>query len=320
MKTTVLGNSDLDITRIGLGTWAIGGSWEWGWGNQEEADSIKTIHAALDAGINWIDTAPAYGLGVAEEVIAKALKCTSHTPYVFTKCGLVWKDRAKGVASNSLNAASVRAEVESSLKRLEVETIDLMQIHWPFPENEIEQGWRALADMQKEGKIRHIGVSNCNTAQLKRVQEIAPVTSLQPPYSLVNPAIEQEVLPFCATENIGVINYSPMGSGVLSGKMTPERVAQMDSTDWRRNHGDFKERLPSIMKLVDHLAQIGGKHNATAGEVAIAWTLTNPAVTASIVGMRRADQIEGVIKAGTLELTAAETELIREFAHNTIWA
>ncbi len=317
MKKSLLGNSDLDITRIGLGTWAIGGSWQWGWGNQEESDSIKTIHAALDAGINWIDTAPAYGLGVAEEVCAKALKSTSHTPYVFTKCGMVWKDRSKGIVTNSLK--SVRDEVEASLKRLDIDTIDLMQIHWPFPDNEIEEGWSVLADMQKEGKIRHIGVSNFNKSQLIRAQKVAPVTSLQPPYSLVNPAIEQDVLPFCANENIGVINYSPMGSGVLSGSMTPERVIQMDTTDWRKNHGDFKERLPNIMKLVDLLKQIGEKQDATAGEVAIAWTLSNPAVTASIVGMRRMDQVNGVIKAGTIELAPEEIASIQGFAQQTIW-
>jgi aryl-alcohol dehydrogenase-like predicted oxidoreductase len=307
-----LGNSDLMITRIGFGAWAIGGSWEWGWGAQEDKQSIDTIHQALEMGINWIDTAAVYGLGRSEEVIAKALKQTSYRPYLFTKCGLLWDESGK--VSNTLNRASVEAELDASLKRLNVETIDLFQIHWPNPEDEIEEAFETMAAMQKKGKIRYLAVSNFSPEQMERVSKFGEITSNQPPYSLAFPQVEEDVLPYCLEHNIGVINYSPMASGLLSGKMTRERIANLDETDWRRRGGEFKEpRLSRNLALVEILKEIGAHHGATAGEVAIAWTLLNPAVTGAIVGLRRPDQVDGVIRAGELKLSAEDIQRIEDF-------
>lgn len=307
-----LGNSDLEITRIGFGAWAIGGSWEWGWGNQEDQQSIDTIHRALEMGINWIDTAAIYGLGRSEEVIARALKQTSYKPYIFTKCGLVW-DEDKNI-SNALTRKSVEAEVDASLKRLDVETIDLYQIHWPNPDGDIEEAFETMADLQKKGKIRWLAVSNFSTEQMERVSKIAPITSNQPPYSLAFPQVEEDVLPYCQENNIGVINYSPMASGLLSGKMTRERIANLDEDDWRRRGGEFQEpRLTRNLALVEILKEIGTRHGATAGEVAIAWTLLHPAVTGAIVGLRRPDQVDGIIHAGEIKLSAEEIQQIEDF-------
>src|SRR5450759_1369347 len=287
MQTRQLGNSDMHITPLGLGTWAIGGgNWEMAWGSQDDEQSIAAIHRALDLGINWIDTAAVYGLGHSEEVVARALKGRSSRPYVFTKCSLVWDEQGK--ISNSLKAVSIRQEAENSLRRLGVDVIDLYQIHWPNPEADIEEGWRTMAELKADGKVRYIGVSNFNVEQMRRVQAIAPIDSLQPPYSLVRPEAGDEILPFCRQQSIGVIFYAPMMSGLLTGKMTRERIANMEQDDWRRRSPEFQElRLSRNLVLVEKLREIGNRHGVTPGVVAIAWTLRNPAVTGAIVGGRR---------------------------------
>ena len=301
-----LGNSDLHITPIGFGAWAVGGGdWQYSWGPQDDADSIAAIHRALDLGINWIDTAAIYGLGHSEEVVARALKSTTHKPYVFTKCSMRWNDDRS--IYNSLKADSIADEVEASLKRLGVETIDLYQVHWPNPDAEIEEGWAALAKLREQGKLRWIGVSNFNVTQMKRAQQIAPITSLQPPYSMLRRAIEQEILPHAQANNIGVINYSPMVSGLLSGKMTTARVAALPDDDWRRRAPEFNEpRLSRNLRLVDFLAGIGKPHGVTPGVVAIAWTLHHPAVTGAIVGGRSPKQVEETAAALAFRLTDDE--------------
>ena len=312
-KTRQLGNSDLHLTPIGFGAWAIGGgNWEYAWGSQDDSESVAAIERALDLGINWIDTAAIYGLGHSEEIVAKALKNTSHKPYIFTKCSMRWhEDRS---IYRSLKAASLREELENSLTRLGVETIDLYQIHWPNPEEDIEEGWETLAKFQQEGKVRYIGVSNFSVDQMKRAMKIAPVTSLQPPYSLLNRNIEAEILPFAQQNNIGVINYSPMASGLLTGKMTQERIENMPPDDWRRKAPQFKEpKLSRNLKLVELLAAVGKSHDVEPGVVAVAWTLHHPAITAAIVGARRADQVEGTIKAASFRLTDEEYQRITAF-------
>ena len=306
METRRLGNSDLLITPIGFGAWAIGGSgWEFGWGSQDDNDSIAAIHAALDAGVNWIDTAAVYGLGHSEEVVARALYGRTDRPYLFTKCSMVWDER--GQIGHSLKAESIRRECEASLRRLRVETIDLYQIHWPDPEDEIEEGWATLAALKREGKVRHIGVSNFSAEEMERVEEIAPITSLQPRYSLVHREVEQEILPYAQQENIGVIAYSPMASGLLTGTMTPERIASLAADDWRKEHPDFQEpRLSRNLRLVRLLRGIARRHGLTTAEVAVAWVLANPAVTGAIVGARRPDQVRGVVGAADFQLTPRE--------------
>lgn len=304
-----LGNSDLKLTPIGFGAWAIGGGdWKFAWGPQDDNASIEAIHRALDLGINWIDTAAVYGLGHSEEIVARALKSTSHKPYVFTKCALRWNpDRT---IFNSIKADSVRYELENSLRRLNVETIDLYQIHWPNPDPEIEEGWEELAKLKEQGKIRWIGVSNFNMEQMKRAQKIAPITSLQPPYSMLRRAIEEEILPYVQQNGIGVINYSPMVSGLLTGKMTAERIAAMPADDWRRNAVEFNEpRLSRNLKLVELLREIGSGHGVAPGVVAVAWTLHHPAITAAIVGGRSGKQVEEV--AAALQFRLAEEEYAR---------
>ena len=308
-----LGHSDLALTPIGFGAWAIGGGdWTYAWGPQDDNQSIQAIHRALDLGINWIDTAAVYGLGHSEKVVAKALKSVSNKPYVFTKCSLRWNaDRS---IYNSLKATSVAEELEGSLRRLGVETIDLYQVHWPNPDEEIEEGWEALARLREQGKIRWVGVSNFSADQMKRVQKIAPVTSLQPPYSMLRRAIEQEVLPFAQANGIGVINYSPMVSGLLTGKMTPERVAALPADDWRRNAVEFNEpRLSRNLRLVELLREIGSGHGVTPGVVAVAWTLHHPAITAAIVGGRNGRQVEEMAAALTFRLSGGEYARINEF-------
>lgn len=310
METRQLGVSELAITPIGLGTWAIGGgNWESGWGSQDDDESIATIHRALDMGINWIDTAAVYGLGRSEEVVGRALQGVSQRPYIFTKCSLIWDEQRR--VSSSLKRASVKREAEASLRRLQVERIDLYQIHWPNPDAEIEEGWAALAELQREGKVRALGVSNFSVSQMRRVQQIAPITSLQPPYSLLDRAIEDEILPFCQQQHIGVIAYSPMASGLLSGKMTRARVAALPSDDWRSHSAQFAEpQLSRSLYLVETLRDIGARHGRTAGEVAIAWTLRRPEVTGAIVGARSPEQLDGVIGAGALRLSAEEIDEI----------
>jgi aryl-alcohol dehydrogenase-like predicted oxidoreductase len=314
METRQLGNSDLFITPIGFGAWAIGGGgWAFGWGPQDDEQSIAAIREALDAGVNWIDTAAVYGLGHSEQVVARALKGVKNPPYIFTKCSMVWG--ANGNISHSLKAESVRQECENSLRRLKVERIDLYQIHWPIPAADIEEGWTTLAKLKEEGKVRNIGVSNFNVAQMRRAEAIAPITSLQPPYSLIRRDVEAEILPFAARERVGVIAYSPMGSGLLSGAMTRERIAALPADDWRRDNPDFQEpRLSRNLELVRLLRRIGAKHGRMPAQVAVAWVLRNPAVTGAILGSRRPGQLVELIPATEFQLDPPEVTQIDSFA------
>jgi len=311
MDKKQLGNSDLHLSPIGFGAWAIGGGdWAFAWGDQDDNDSIAAIHRALDLGINWIDTAAVYGLGHSEEVVAKAVKSSSHKPYIFSKCSMVWDE--KGEITNSQK--QIRRECEASLRRLQVEAIDLYQVHWPKPDEDIEEGWSVMADLQREGKVRWIGVSNFNVTQIKRAEKIAPVTSLQPPYSIIRRQIEAEILPYCEKQGIGVISYAPMASGLLTGAMSKERVAAFPANDFRRNAKNYQEPLLSRnLAVADKLKEIGARHKVAAGVIAIAWTLHNPAITAAIVGGRNAKQVEGVIPAATVRLTEAEYTEINAF-------
>lgn len=307
MQKKRLGNSDLELTPIGVGAWAMGGSgWAFAWGPQDDNQSIEAIHAALDHGVNWIDTAAVYGLGHSEEVVGRALEGRSNKPYVFTKCARNWNEKRE--IQKILKRESVRQECENSLRRLKVDAIDLYQIHWPEPDEDVEEGWETLVRLKEEGKVRWIGVSNFNAQQLERCRKIAPVTSLQPPYSAISPEVEGAILPYCLEHNIGVIVYSPMKSGMLTGKMNKERVANMPADDFRRRTPAFQEpNLSRNLALADLMKTIGARHGRTAGEVAIAWTLRHPAVTAAIVGMRSAEQVTGVI--GALEFRLSPEEI-----------
>jgi aryl-alcohol dehydrogenase-like predicted oxidoreductase len=314
VQTRQLGTSDLFITPIGFGAWAIGGpGYAFGWGPQDDNDSIAAIRRALDLGINWIDTAAGYGLGHSERIVARAVKsrATGTRPYVFTKGGLVSDQRRE--IHHTLKAASLRREVEDSLRRLETDRIDLYQIHWPaFPPGnphapDIEEGWTALVEMQREGKLRHIGVSNFNVEQLERISRIAKPASLQPPYSLIMPKVEKEILPYCLSHQIGVIVYSPMQSGLLTGAMTRERIAALPQDDWRRISPEFREpNLTRNLRVVEKLRTVGGRHGKSPAEVAIAWTLRSPAVTGAIVGARNPKQVEGFIGAAEWRLSEDE--------------
>ncbi len=311
-----LGNSDLQLTAIGFGAWAIGGGdWQYAWGPQDDSDSIAAIHRALDLGINWIDTAAVYGLGHSEEIVGRAVKSSPRKPYIFTKCSMRW--HADRTIYNSLKAASIAEEVEASLRRLQVDAIDLYQIHWPNPDADVEEGWETLSRLRDQGKLRWIGVSNFNVEQMMRAQKIAPITSLQPPYSMLRRAIEAEILPFAQASRIGVINYSPMLSGLLAGKMTPERIAAFPANDWRRKNVEFNEpRLSRNMRLVELLREIGSGHGVTPGVVAVAWALHHPAITAAIVGGRSPRQVEETAAALSFRLTESEYAKIGEFLAN----
>ena len=319
MKTKQLGNSDLAITPVGYGSWAIGGSgWQFAWGKQTDNDSIAAIHRALELGVNWIDTAAVYGMGHSEEIVSQAL-ATWHgpQPYVFTKCGLRWD--AQGQTRHDLSASSIRQECEDSLRRLKVDAIDLYQIHWPMDDvNELEEGWSTMAQLKHEGKVRWIGVSNFDVEQMERAQAIAPITSLQPPYSLVRPEVESEILPFCDRELIGVIIYSPMASGLLTGAMTRERIAKLPADDWRKRSPEFSEpKLSANLALVEQLRTVGKLHDCSPGAVAIAWTLQHYAVTAAIVGARNPGQVDDMVAAAGIHLTESdymEIEAVHELA------
>src|SRR5258706_11104276 len=312
MKTKQLGNSDLFITPVGFGAWAIGGSgWEFAWGAQDDSASIAAIHRALKSGVNWIDTAAVYGTGHSEEVVARALSnWQGPRPYVFTKCGLRWD--GDGKVHEVLKADSIRRECEDSLRRLKVETIDLYQVHWPVDDTaDLEEGWTAMAQLQQEGKVRWIGVSNFNVEQMQIAQRIAPITSLQPPYSLIRPEIEEDILPYCQLEDIGVIVYSPMASGLLTGAMTRERISKLPEDDWRKHHADFNEpKLSTNLALVERLRAIASRHDCFPGAVAVAWTLRHPAVTAAIVGARKPEQVDDVLATAAIHLTPADLEEI----------
>jgi aryl-alcohol dehydrogenase-like predicted oxidoreductase len=303
MTTTQLGNTGMEITRIGFGAWAIGGGdWEYGWGPQDDEQSIAAIGRALEHGVNWIDTAAAYGFGHSEEVVGRALRGVDRRPYVFTKASLV--DGGAGKVVNCLRRDSVLREAEASLRRLEVDAIDLYQLHWPDPDPDIEEGWGALAELHEQGLVRHIGVSNFSVEQLRRIQGIAPVETLQPPYSLADRAVEDAILPFAEREGIGVIAYSPMASGLLTGKMTRERIAGLPASDWRKRDAAFNEpALSEHLATVERLEAVAARHGTTPGSVAIAWTLRHPAVDGAIVGFRRPDQVDPLLDGATLELS-----------------
>ena len=311
MQTVKFGKTGVEITQIGFGSWAIGGNT---WGPQDDGEAIGAIRRAVELGMNWVDTAAVYGLGHSEELVAQALKGVPEPdrPYVFTKCSLIWDEN--GDVHNVLKKDSVKRECEESLQRLQTDVIDLYQIHWPNPDEDIEEGWEAMAELKEEGKVRRIGVTNFDVEQMERIREIAPVETLQPPYNMLKRGIEDEILPYCQENDIGVIAYSPMRSGLLTGKMSPERVANLPADDWRRNSSDFQEpRLSRNLELVSLLEEIGVEHGRSPGEVAIAWTLRHQAVTAAIVGGRRPDQVDGIIGAAELRLSEDELDKIQSF-------
>ena len=302
MRTRKLGYTDLQLTTIGLGTWAIGGGdWQWGWGPQDDQESIAALQRGLDLGINWIDTAAAYGLGHAEEVVGKAIAGRRDEVIIATKCGLVWEESP--MVKNWLK--SVRQEAEASLRRLNVDVIDLYQIHWPVPDEDIEEAWQVIADLIKEGKVRYGGVSNFSVAQIKRSQAIHPVASLQPPYNMLERAIEAELLPYCGANNIGVIAYSPMQTGLLTGKYTREKIASLPDEDWRKERNpQFQEpALSANLTLVEKLKPIAARNGKTLAQLALAWVLRRPEITAAIAGARRPSQIEETVEAGDWELS-----------------
>jgi aryl-alcohol dehydrogenase-like predicted oxidoreductase len=309
-RTTELGNTGMEITRVGFGAWAIGGGgWDGGWGEQDDEASIETIHRALEFGVNWIDTAAVYGFGRSEEVVGRALAGLANRPYVFTKASRVAE--APGRIVSSLKRDSILREAEGSLARLGVDAIDLYQIHWPNPDEDIEEGWSALAELKEQGLVRHIGVSNFDVEQLRRIQQIAPVETLQPPYSLITREVEDLVLPFAEREAIGVIVYSPMGSGLLTGAMTRDRIANLPDDDWRKRNARFQEpELSRHLALVERITMVAERLETTPGAVAVAWTLTNPAVDAAIVGFRRPDQVDAIIGAGNLKLSQDDLDTI----------
>jgi aryl-alcohol dehydrogenase-like predicted oxidoreductase len=306
LTTTQLGQTDLEITRMGFGAWAIGGGdWEFGWGPQDDEQSIAAIHRALEQGINWIDTAAAYGFGRSEEIVGRALQGVAARPYVFTKCSLL--EGPGRTVVHSLKRDSILREAQSSLGRLGVDAIDLYQIHWPIPAADIEEGWAALAELKEQGSVRHIGVSNFDVEQLRRIQQIAPVETLQPQYSLIERDIERAILPFAERERIGVIAYSPMGSGMLSGGMTRARVESLPDDDWRKRDERFNEpQLSRNLQLVERLKTVADRYDTTPGAIAVAWTLRNPAVDGAIVGFRRPDQVDPIMPAANLELTGED--------------
>jgi aryl-alcohol dehydrogenase-like predicted oxidoreductase len=310
LQTTQLGHTGLEITRVGFGAWAIGGGgWEFGWGAQEDEQSVAAIRRALELGVNWIDTAAAYGFGHSEEIVGRALDGLSERPYVFTKASLL-EGSGRRVVHN-LKRESIIREAHASLERLRIDAIDLYQIHWPIPDEDIEEGWAALAELKEQGLVRHIGVSNFDVAQLRRIQEIAPVETLQPQFSLIERDVEREILPFAERNGMGVIVYSPMGSGLLTGRMTRERIASMPDDDWRKQDPRFREpELSRNLELVDRLATVAESHDTVPGAVSIAWTLRNPAVDGAIVGFRSPDQVEPLIDAANLELADEDISTI----------
>jgi aryl-alcohol dehydrogenase-like predicted oxidoreductase len=314
LTTTQLGDTGLEITPLGFGAWAIGGGgWEFGWGPQEDDESVAAIHRALELGVNWIDTAAAYGFGHSEEVVGRALEGLDQRPYVFTKASLV--PGPGGRVVHNLKRDSILREADRSLERLGVDAIDLYQIHWPIPDDDIEEGWSALAELKERGLVHHIGVSNFDVEQLRRIKEIAPVETLQPQYSLVARDVEDEILPFAERERIGVIVYSPMGSGLLTGAMTRQRIESLPEDDWRKQSERFREpQLSRHLALVERLKTVAARLDTTPGAVAVAWTLRNPAVDGAIVGFRRPDQVDPIVGAANLELSQDDISTIERRA------
>jgi aryl-alcohol dehydrogenase-like predicted oxidoreductase len=303
MRTATLGRTGLEITRVGFGAWAIGGgNWDWSWGDQDDEESVAAIQRALELGVNWIDTAAQYGLGHSEEVVARALEGVEPRPYVFTKGGQ--PEGPDRTSYQTLKRDSLLRECEGSLRRLGVDAIDLYQIHWPIPDEEVEEGWSALAELKEQGLVRHIGVSNFSVAQLERAEAIAPVETLQPPYSLIDRDVEPDVLPWCEEHDVGVIVYSPMASGMLTGRMTRERIEGLPADDWRSKSDTFREpQLSRNLELVERLQRVAERHGVEPGAVAVAWTLHNPAVDGAITGFRRPDQVDPIVAAADLELS-----------------
>ena len=311
MQTRKLGYTNLELTTVGLGTWAMGGPWQFGWGPQDYDEAIATIPAALETGINWIDTAPVYGLGRSEELLGKALKQTSQKPIIATKCSLLWNEKREKVSC--LKAQSIREECHASLKRLGIETIDLYQMHWPEPEEDIEEAWEEMATLAKEGKIRFLGVSNFNVEQIRRLQKIHPVASLQPPYSMLHREVEDELLDYCAQNNIGVVAYSPMQRGLLTGKFSQERLADLPVDDHRRRNPDFHEpQFTATLELVEQLRPIAERNGKTLAQLSISWVLRRSEVTAAIVGARDPEQILETAPASDWDLSKEDIEQIEQ--------
>jgi aryl-alcohol dehydrogenase-like predicted oxidoreductase len=310
LKTAPFGETGLEITRVGFGAWALGGGgYDWGWGTQDDEDSIATIHHALDLGVNWIDTAAQYGFGHSEQVVGRALAGLDERPYVFTKGGQ--PEGPNRTTIQNLRRDSLRRELEGSLSRLGLDAVDLYQIHWPIPEDEIEEGWSALTEFKDQGLVRHIGVSNFSVEQLRRIQQIAPVETLQPEYSLIVRDVEDQILPFAEREGIGVIVYSPMSSGLLTGAMTRERIANLPDDDWRKRDPRFQEpRLSETLALVERMEAVADRHGTSIGAVAVAWTLTNPAVDGAIAGFRRPDPVDPIVGAANVELSEDDVAAI----------
>jgi aryl-alcohol dehydrogenase-like predicted oxidoreductase len=303
MRTATLGRTGLEITRVGFGAWAIGGgNWDWGWGDQDDDESIAAIHRALELGVNWIDTAAQYGLGHSEEVVARALEAVEPRPLLFTKGGQ--PAGPNRTSFQTLKRDSLLRECEGSLRRLRVDAIDLYQIHWPIPDREVEEGWSALVELKEQGIVRHIGVSNFSVAQLERAEAIAPVETLQPPYALIDRDVEPDVLPWCEEHDVGVIVYSPMASGMLTGRMSRERIESLPADDWRSKSDTFREpQLSRNLELVERLKRVAERHGVEPGAVAVAWTLRNPAVSGAITGFRRPGQVDPIVVAADLELS-----------------
>lgn len=320
MRTRRLGNTDLELTAVGLGTWAMGGSWQYGWGPQDEDEAVAAILKAIDLGINWIDTAAIYGCGCSEELLGIAMKKTRIRPIIATKCSLLWNDKKEKVSC--LKADSIRKECEDSLKRLGIDTIDLYQMHWPEPEIDLDEGWGEMARLQKQGKVRYIGVSNFNTSQLDRVRKIAPVASLQPVYNMNNRGIEKYLLGYCAKNNIGVVTYSPMQRGLLTGKFSKKYLATLAPDDHRLKSGDYQEpQFSATLALVDKLRPIAERNKRTLAQLAIAWVLRRPEVTSAIVGTRKPSQIAETAPAADWILTKndiAEIEKLLDERENKL--
>jgi len=316
MQTRQLGNTDMELTTVGLGTWALGGPWQYGWGPQDDDEALGAIVEAMEVGINWIDTAPAYGLGHAEELIGQILKQMTVIPLIATKCGLLWNEKKEKVSC--LKKKSIRKECEDSLRRLGVDTIDLYQVHWPDPDEDLEEAWEEMARLADEGKVRYLGASNFTVEQMERVRKIYPRVSLQPPYSMLNRGVEDGLLEYCAQMNIGVIVYSPMQMGLLTGKFDNERLAGLAIDDYRRRVSHFQEpRFSAILNLVEKLKRIAERNGRTCAELAISWTLRQAEVSAAIVGARRPGQIAETVTASDWDLgeedIAEIEELLSEF-------
>jgi aryl-alcohol dehydrogenase-like predicted oxidoreductase len=322
LPTTRLGWTDMHLTRVGFGAWAIGGGgWAFAWGGQDDADSVAAIREAVESGVNWIDTAAVYGLGHSEEVVATALAGfpEADRPYVFTKGGLVWDPADRSAAPRRAGApASLRAEVEASLRRLRVDRIDLYQMHWPAEDGTpVQEYWQTFADLKREGKVRAIGLSNHGVYQLEEAEGIATVDAIQPQFSLIHRDAADDVLPWAREHEAGVIVYSPMASGLLSGAFTADRAATLDPGDWRRGHPDFTEpALSANLALAHALAPVAARHGVSPAAIAVAWTLSFPAVTGAIVGARSPGQVGGWLPAATLELKQDDLDEITD----AVWA